>query len=167
MIQTFAFSRRSLFSCLAAMLLAGGPSFAAPARDPVAILTAIYRRAVKGDGPNWSEQAERVKDLSKSLIALWARTDPKLMPGELGPVDIDIIGATNGLTLAGFSIKAEKQDDKTATVAVTLAYRESGQRPNPTVIRYGFVREDGQWKIDEFRGGGWSLREMLMRFLAD
>lgn len=142
-------------------------SFAASSHDPIAVLRAIYRRAVKGNGPNWSEKADRPKDLSKSLIALWAKTDAKLVAGDVGPVDFDVIADTNGLTLTGFSLASEKQDDKTATIAATLVYNERNPRPEPSVVRYDLVREDGRWRIDEIRGGDWSVRKMLARFLEE
>jgi hypothetical protein len=156
--------RRFVAAGLAALSLGG--AHAATVRDPLAILTEIYRDAVKGKGPSWIEAADRPKYLSKSLVALWAKTDKKLVAGDEGPVDFDLVADTNGLTLTGFSLKSEKQDDRTATVAATLAYKE-GPRPEPTIVRYDLVREGGQWKIDEIRGGGWSARDMLTRFLKE
>ena len=131
------------------------------------MITAVYRRTLNGHEPNWSEKADRPRDLSKSLIALWAKTDPKLVKGDEGPVDFSVIADTNGLTLKAFSLKPEKQDDRTATIAATLIYKEGNPRPEPSIVRYDLVREDGEWKIDEIRGKNWSVRNMLTQFLKE
>jgi hypothetical protein len=159
-----AFSRRRFFAAGVALSLQCSVSLAAAAREPLAILTEIYRDAVKGKGPSWIDAADRPKYLSRSLVALWAKTDKKLVAGDEGPVDFDLVADTNGLTLTGFSLKSEKQDDTTATIAATLVYKE-GPRPEPTIVRYDLKREGGQWKIDEIRGGNWSVRDMLTLFL--
>ena len=163
-IDHFVFSRRSFLAASAAALLGGG-ALAAAAPDPVAVVTAIYQAAVKGDGPNWIDKGERPRYLSKSLVALWAKTDRKRVADDGGPVDFDLVADTNGLTLTGFSLATEKLDEKAATIAVTLVYKEDNPRPEPSIVRYDLVRENGQWKIDEIRGGAWSARNMLMLFL--
>jgi hypothetical protein len=165
-----AFSRRRFLAAGLAMSLQYSVSLAAAARDPLAILTQIYRDAVKGRGPSWIDDGERPKYLSKSLIALWAKSDKKTPPGDEGPIDFDLVCDTNGLSLAGFSLKVEKQDERTATIAATLAYSAGDANPGTTIVTYDLVREDGQWKIDEMRGSGatvWSLRDMLTRSLKD
>jgi hypothetical protein len=165
-IETFALSRRGFVALGFAAFPTSAAVAAADTRDPVALITAIYRAAVKGDGPSWIEKAERAPYLSKSLVALWARTDRKLVAGDEGPIDFDLVADTNGLTLAGFTLKPERQDGKTATIAVTLVYKEAKPRPEPSVVRYDLVRENGRWKIDEIRGRDWSARAMLRQFLT-
>jgi hypothetical protein len=164
-IEPFSFNRRGLLAAAMAALLGCGPAAAANAPDPVAFLTAIYRAAVKGDGPSWIDKGERPQYLSKSLVALWAQTDRKLVAGDSGPIDFDLVASTNGLTLTGFTLAVEKRDDMKATIAARLAYKEGDPNHKPTFVRYDLVREGGQWKIDEIRGGGWSARDMLTRFL--
>lgn len=160
------FNRRRFLAAGVAMSLPCGAASAAAPRPPLAVLNEIYRDAVRGKGPSWIEAADRPKYLSKSLVALWAQTDKKLVAGDEGPVDFDLVADTNGLTLKGFSLKTERQDDNTATIAATLAYKE-GPQPEPSIVRYDLVREGGQWKIDEVRGGAWSVRDMLTRFLKE
>jgi hypothetical protein len=159
------FGRRALFASGIGLALWTPATFAAGGRDPLATIQAIYRLAVKGEGPSWIEKACRPRDLSASLVALWAKTDLKLVAGDEGPVDFDLVADTNGLTLTGFSAKTEKQTADAATVAVTLAYKERNPRPEPSVVRYDLVRESGQWKIDEIRSSNWSVRDMLNGFL--
>jgi hypothetical protein len=163
--ESAIFSRRALLASGIGLTLCSHATFAAGGRDPLAIIQAIYRLAVKGNGPSWIEKADRPKDLSASLVALWAKTDLKMVAGDEGPVDFDLVADTNGLTLTGFSAKTEKQTADAATVAVTLVYKEKNPRPEPSVVRYDLVRESGQWKIDEIRSRNWSVRDMLNDFL--
>lgn len=61
---------------------------------------------------------------------------------------------------------AEKQDADKATIAVTIEGHQ-GPRPKPTdqTMRYDFVRDAGEWKIDDIKGTAdgrpWSVRGML------
>ena len=158
--EVLSFNRRGFVAACVATVLGHGATAAAKAPDPVAFITAIYRAAVKGEGPSWIEKSERPRYLSKSLVALWAKADRK-SAGDGAVIDFDLVTSTNGLTLTGFSLAAEKRDEKAATIAVTLVYKEGNPEPKPTMVRYDLVREDGQWKIDEIRGGGWSARDML------
>jgi hypothetical protein len=154
------FNRRGLLAISMSALLGRGAAAAANAPDPIAFITAIYRAAVKGEGPSWIDKGERPRYLSKSLIALWAKTDKK-SAGDGAVIDFDLVSSTNGLTLTGFSLAVEKQDERSATIAATLVYKEGNPEPKPTMVRYDLVREGGQWKIDEIRGGRWSARDML------
>ena len=155
-----SFNRRRFLAAGMATLLGRGAAAAANAPDPVAFITAIYRAAVKGKGPSWIDKGERPRYLSKSLIVLWAKTDKK-SAGDGAVIDFDLVTSTNGLALTGFSLAVEKQDEKSATIAVTLVYKEGNPEPKPTMVRYDLVREGGQWKVDDIRGGRWSARDML------
>ena len=88
-----------------------------------------------------------------------------MAPGDESPIDFDLVADTNGLTLTGFSLKSEKLADKSATIAVTLVYKEGNPGAQPPVVRYDLVREDGRWKIDEIRSRAWSARATLAQFL--
>ena len=136
---------------------------AAPARDPLSILTDIYRRAVAQTNPgparlapNWlSSMADRERYLSKSLLSLWARSDAAVEPGTVGAIDFDVItGTQDSPPLKGFSLATESQNEKSAIVAVTLSFPLGSF--DSSVIRYDFVRENEQWKIDEIRGEKWA-----------
>jgi hypothetical protein len=163
--KPFDLSRRSLLAAGLASLFASGAATAANARDPLATMRAIYQDAVKGQMPSWIDKGLRAQYLSRSLVALWAKTDKRIVPGDEGPIDFDIVTDTNGLELSDFSLAVEKQDAKTATIAVTLIYKEGDASPKPKVQRYNLVLEGGQWKIDEIRGDKWSVRDLLTNFL--
>ena len=68
--------------------------------------------------------------------------------------------------MKSFKAVAEKREPEKATIAVTLTGR-SAKPPKPAdrTVRFDFVRDAGQWKIDDIRsasdGDPWSIRSML------
>ena len=141
------------------------------ANDPVAIVTAIYTRAAKGKGDGGGgfvieNKAAKAKYLSKSLIELWAKADAHTPKGDVGPVDFDPVTNSQEPDVKSFTVTSETSDADKATIAVTIAAANT-PRANAAdaVIRYDFVRDAGQWKIDDIRGAEdgkpWSLRGML------
>jgi hypothetical protein len=138
------------------------------AAPPAEILDGIYRDAVKGATSDWLEPARRSQYLSKSLLALWARSDAKKLPdGDVGAIDFDLTTDTNALELDSFRIKPETESPTAATLSVSLAYRKPYVRPDPAIVTYDFVREYGHWRIDEIRTRRWSLRDLLHHWLED
>jgi hypothetical protein len=163
-VEPSAWNRRRFLATGSIALLSCGAAAAANAPDPLATMTAIYQDAVKGRMPSWIDKGERAQYLSKSLVALWAKTDKRIVPGDEGPIDFDIVTDTNGFELTGYSLSVEKQDSKTATIAATLAYKEGDTGPKK-ILRYNLVLEGGRWKIDEISGDKWSVRTLLTNFL--
>jgi hypothetical protein len=158
----------------AAILLAGWLlSDAAVAREaraatPAEILNRIYREAVKGTTSDWLERSRRGQYLSKSLLALWAKCDAKKPPdGDVGPIDFDLTTDTNALELTSFRVMSDKESPTAATLSVSLAYRKPYVRPDPAIVTYDFVREDGHWRVDEIRTRRWSVRDLLRHWLDD
>ncbi len=175
-------TRRTLIFTGAAGLLAGAVSrgaLAAPPspNDPVAIANAIYARAAreKGDGGGAfiiENKAAKAKYLSRSLVELWAKADAHTPKGDVGPVDFDPVTNSQEPDVKSFKAVAEKLEPEQATIAVTITGR-GAPRPKPVdrVVRYEFVRDAGQWKIDDIRGASdgepWSIREMLATSLKN
>jgi hypothetical protein len=168
--------RRALILTGVAGVLAGAVSRAAGAAppspdDPVAIVNAIYTRAAKGKGNGGGgfvteNKAAKAKYLSRALIALWAKADAHTPKGDVGPVDFDPVTNSQDPDVKSFKTVAEKLEADQAVIAVTLAgRREPRAKPADNTIRYIFVRDDGQWKIDDISGAGdgepWSIRDML------
>ena len=56
--------------------------------------------------------------------------------------------------MKSFKVTAEKQEADKATIAVTIESHQREARANPAdkTIRYDFVQEAGQWKIDDIKG---------------
>ena len=169
-------SRRNLILLGAAGLSAGAASRHARAAppspgEPVAIINAIYARAAKGKGDGGGafmieNKAAKTKYLSKALVALWAKADAHTPKGDVGPVDFDPVTNSQEPDVKSFTVAAEKFDADKALIAVTIAGRGAPRaKPADNVIRYSFVRDDGQWKIDDIAGTSdgeaWSIRGML------
>jgi hypothetical protein len=168
-------TRRVLvFTGATGLLAAVSPNaFAAPptSNDPLAIINTIYARAAKGKGDGGGgflvdSKATRAKNLSKSLAALWIKADAHTPKGDVGPVDFDPVTNSQEPDVKSFTVTSEKSDADRATIAVTII-GANAPRANAAdaVIRYDFVRDSGQWKIDDIRGAEdgkpWSLRGML------
>ena len=170
-------TRRELILSAAAALLAPVlPRHAAAADDPAGILTAIYTRVAKGKGDGGGTfviqtKASRTKYLSNALVALWAKADARTRKGDGGPVGFDPVTNSQDPDVKSFKVAAEKLEADKATIAVTIESHQRDSRANQAdkTIRYDFVHEAGQWKIDDIKGavdgGPWSVRALLTDFL--
>jgi Protein of unknown function (DUF3828) len=158
--------------------LASHPVLAAsPApNDPLAIINAIYERVTKGKGNGGGgfvieNKAAKAKYLSKSLVKLWAAADAHTPKGDVGPVDFDPVTNSQEPDVKSFDAIAQELAGTKAVIAVTIASRTPLIRPADNIIRYNFVREDGQWKIDDISGSSdgepWSIRDMLTDSLKE
>jgi hypothetical protein len=181
-LRTAMMTRRELMLSGTAVLLAATvarPASAAPpaAPDPVAIVTAIYTRAAKGKGNGGGafiieNKAAKAKYLSKALVKLWAEADAHTPKGDVGPVDFDPVTNSQEPDLKSFNVAADKLEADKAVIAVTLiGHGAARSKPADNIIRYNFVREDGQWKIDDISGASdgeaWSIREILKESLKE
>jgi hypothetical protein len=156
-----------LFVTAARGALAEHPS----SNDPVAIVNSIYARAARGKGDGGGafiieNKTAKAKYLSKSLITLWAKADAHTPKGDVGPVDFDPVTNSQEPDVKSFAVSPEKSDAGMAIVAVTITGRNPPHaNAADAVIRYNFVRDAGQWKINDISsaedGKPWSLRSML------
>jgi hypothetical protein len=168
-------TRRELMLSGAADLLATAvaqPVLAAATApdDPAGIITSIYTRAAKGKGDGGGafiieNKAAKAKYLSKSLVELWAKADAHTPKGDVGPVDFDPVTNSQEPDVKSFKVVAEKMEADKAVIAVTFTGRNTPPRkPADRTVRYDFVREAGNWKIDDIKGASdgapWSIREM-------
>ena len=165
--------RKLILSGATAWLATVLPRHAAAADDPAGILTAIYTRVAKGKGDGGGTfviqtKASRTKYLSNALAALWTKADARTRKGDGGPVDFDPVTNSQDPDVKSFKLAAKKQVADKATVAVTIESHQREPRANPAdrTIRYDFVHEAGQWKIDDIKGavdgGPWSVRALLV-----
>ena len=166
--------RRFVLGCATGLLAAAcRPALAAPASasDPPAIVNAIYARAAKGKGDGGGafiieSKAAKAKYLSKALVELWARADAHTPKGDIGPVDFDPFTNSQEPDVKSFKAVAERLEADKAVVAVTITGRGTPRaKPADQIVRYDFVRDAGQWKIDDISsasdGEAWSIRGML------
>jgi len=169
-------SRRGFVLACAAGLLATAPAcpaLTAPpvAADPLALVNAVYARVARGKGDGGGafvieSKAAKTKYLSKALVGLWAKADARTPKGDVGPVDFDPVTNSQEPDIKSFQAIAETQEAEKAVIAVTITgHGPPRAKPADNAIRYHFVRDAGQWKIDDISGssGGepWSIREML------
>jgi Protein of unknown function (DUF3828) len=167
-------TRRAIFSGCATVVLAAALSrrtLAAAPEDPAAIVNAIYARAAKGKGDGGGgfiieNKAAKARYLSKALVALWAKADAHTPKGDVGPVDFDPVTNSQEPDVKSFTVTMEKREADKAIIAVTLASRGAPRaKPADNTIRYNFVHDDGQWRIDDISGTSdgeaWSIRGML------
>lgn len=163
--------RELMVSASAALLAAVLPRRAVAADDPAGILTAIYTRVARGKGDSGGtfviEKAARTKYLSNALVALWAKADARTRKGDSGPVDFDPVTNSQDPDVKSFKVAAAKQEADKATLAVTIEshQQQAHAKEADKTVRYDFVREAGQWKIDDIKGAvdgsPWSVRALL------
>jgi uncharacterized protein DUF3828 len=172
-------TQRRLFIalCAAALLSLARPldTFAqsSPPADPLATVNAIYARVIagKGDGGRFvvGDRAARAKYLSHALAELWDKADARIPKGDVGPIDFDPVTNSQDPDVKSFTATSEARKEQRATVAVTLTGATARTNPADAVIRFDFVREAGQWKVDDIRGssGGktWMIRALLTESL--
>jgi hypothetical protein len=161
--------RRSFVLTCATGLLATAPTYPALAADDP--LNAIYARAAKGKGDGGGafiigSRAAKAKYLSKALVALWAKADAHTPKGDVGPVDFDPVTNSQEPDVKSFQAVAEKQEAEKAVIAVTIAGHGAPRAKSAdNTVHYNFVRDAGQWKIDDIGGTSdgqpWSIRGML------
>jgi hypothetical protein len=165
--------RNLILSGAAAVLAVIQPRHAHAADDPTAILTAIYKRVTKGKGDDGGTfvidtKAARAKYLSNSLATLWNKADARTRKGDGGPVGFDPVTNSQDPNVKSFKVAAEKQAADKAIMAVTIDAHQPDARANAAdkTIRYDFVLEAGQWKIDDVKGtvdgSPWSVRALLV-----
>ena len=173
--------RKLMLSGAAGLLAANLPrqAMAAPPSpvDPAGILTAIYTRAAKGKGDGGgafiiANKTAKAKYLSKSLVGLWAKADAHTPKGDIGPVDFDPVTNSQEPDVKSFKVVAEKLEADKAVMSVTITgHNAPARKAADQTVRYDFVREAGEWKIDDIKsasdGNPWSIRDMLAASLKN
>jgi hypothetical protein len=95
-----------------------------------------------------------------------AKADAHTPKGDVGPVDFDPVTNSQEPDVKSFTVSAEKQDADKAAIAVVITGRNApARKPADRTIRYEFVRDATEWKIDDIKGASdgepWSIRDML------
>src|SRR5258708_7611870 len=114
--------RRLLIALIFSAAVSSGPAPAlAQYPDPAAIVKSIYgKRDPYGAAASLQMRAPHRRALSKSLAALWKRSDGET-PAEEEPVPgFDIASNSNDREVARAEVKVERQDAKRATMAAKL-----------------------------------------------
>ena len=165
MISRRSFLLTALLAPLASAAVAAPPA----AGDPMAIVTAIYTRAAKGKGDGGGafvieHKGAKSKYLSKALVEFWAKADAHTPKDDVGPIDFDPVTNSQEPDVKSFKVAAEKMETDKALISVTITGRTK-RKAADQVLRYDFVREGSEWKIDDIKGASdgqpWSIRGML------
>jgi hypothetical protein len=172
--------RRSfIMLCAAALSGLGLPSGllaqSSPAADPLAIVNAIYTRIAEGKGESGGfvigDKTSRTKYLSNAFAELWNRAEAHTRKGDAGPLAFDPVTNSQDPDVKSFTVTSEARKEQRAIIAATLTGASARANPSDAVIRFDFVREAGQWKIDDIRGssGGrlWMVRGLLSEALKN
>ena len=101
---------------------------------------------------------------------MWAKADARTPKGDVGPVDFDPVTNSQDPDVKSFKTVAEKLEADKAVIAVTIAGRRTARaKPADNTVRYNFVRDNGQWKIDDISGAvdgePWSIHGLLVESL--
>ena len=175
-------TRRSLFLTTATGLLAAATGCAALAQtagtdDPGSIINAIYTRVTRGKGDGGGgfvtlTKSARARYLSRSLAALWLKADARTQKGDIDPVGFDPVTNSQDPDVKSFTMNTENFNSQRATIAVTITgRRDARDKPADAVIRYDFIKDPTQWKIDDIKGAvdgePWSVREILANSLKN
>ena len=101
---------------------------------------------------------------------MWAKADAHTLKGAIGPLEFDPVTNSQDPDVNSFKTVAEKLEADRAVIAVTIAGRRTARaKPADNTVRYNFVRDDVQWKIDDISGAvdgePWSIRHLLVEFL--
>jgi hypothetical protein len=160
-----------LLLALAALLLFASP-LAAQRPDPVAIVKSIYgKRDPYKAAISLQANAHERPALSKSLAALWKKSDDATPEGGETPPGFDVASNSQGMDVKSAVVSYERRTSQRATVIAKLTAGQPFVRHSPeeNVLRYDFIREDGHWKIDDVRGTidkeEWSIRALLTEAL--
>jgi hypothetical protein len=161
-------------SLLALLSLGIAPSaFAADGR-PDKVVAALYERILKNpDLPGFGVRKSDQKLLSKSLRALWAKTEAKekRLDDRLGALGFDLVTNSQTGDLKSYDLTIT---ELTAQTAIVMARFNRGddyaEAERNDTVEYRLVNESG-WKLDDVRGKvddkTWSLRQLLSNYLND
>lgn len=143
----------------------------AAADDPIAIVNAIYARALKTkNGGEFHEKSVRAKYLAAAFAALWDKAEARTQNDAPGPVEFDPVSNSQDPDIKSFTASEERRSEGRVTVAATIVgHHGKRDKEIDNIIRYDFVREHGAWRIDDIRGAAdgdpWSIRDILNDFL--
>jgi hypothetical protein len=133
---------------------AGAPDGAA-ATDPAAIIRPVYDRYMTPDAqfPDLLDQAPWTNSLRAVLEAMMARSQQINEP----ILDFDPIIGAQDYQLSNLNVANEAISEGSHAV-VRASFDNSGAR---TEIVYDLIWEDDRWKVDNIRGDGWDLRQIV------
>ncbi len=141
-------------------------SAAAPAavEEPRDIVAALYKLAAAQErrdkaSPFYDAKA-RARFFSKSFDVLVTTAGTKAAHDGAASLDFDPISASQDAELQKVTLKTDLLESNKAVVSAAFLNHKL-----PTIVTYDFVREDGNWRINDIKGTtekeAWSVRKIL------
>lgn len=134
-------------------------------QEPRDVVDAIYRLAaldLKKAAPTspFYSRETRAKYFSKGFDLLITSAETKAAHDGDAILDFDPISASQDAELKKVTLKTDVIE--LGKAVVSASFSNHGQ---PTVVTYDFVKDDGDWKIDDIKGTtekeAWSVRKIL------
>ncbi len=139
------------------------PALAA-SETPLDIVTQIYRVSAgkKGDYAGesaFSDKAIRASFFSRGFLAAVVKMEKKSASTNEPILDFDPVTASQDPSVKRLKIGTESAGADSGIVTATFYSFDNKQ---PTLVRYLFIMEAGQWKLDDIEGDvegdKWSVR---------
>jgi hypothetical protein len=134
--------------------------------EPRDVVAAIYKLTVadlkkKPDGASpFFDRASRKKFFSKAFDALITTSEEAAARDKAAMIDFDPITASQDPEVQKVTLKTDVLELGKATVSASFVNR--GQA---TVVSYDFIKQDGDWRVDDIKGTtekeAWSVRKIL------
>ena len=144
---------------------AGKAAVAVEVTEPRDVVAALYKLAVaalkkpRPQSPFFEPEARR-KYFSKSFDLLVTTSETKAAHDGDRMIDFDPISASQDADPKTVTLKTNMME--LGKAVVSASFTTFGK---PIVVTYDFVKEDGDWKIDDIKGTtekeAWSVRKIL------
>ena len=166
-------SRRLFLAAAVAFAIVPAAVRAAPADTPAAFVTAVFAPVTAGDGTSGgsaiTDRETRARWFTGAVVKLWNAADAKAeKDGDIGPVDFDLLTASQDPRVGRVAIEPRETRPDAATVRVDLFATKKarpGAKPYSS-LELVLKRENGGWRIDDVKevSGAytWTLRGLLM-----
>jgi hypothetical protein len=131
------------------------------ATDPASVIRPLYDRYMTPDAtfPEFREQAPWSDAMWAQISAMTARSEVLNEP----ILDFDPLIGAQDYQLSVLSVVNEAISEGSHAV-VRASFNNAGSR---TEIVYDLIWEDDRWKVDNIRGDGWDMRQIVAAPAAD
>lgn len=131
------------------------------ATDPASVIRPLYERYMTPDAtfPEFREQAPWSNDLWTQISAMTARSEALNEP----ILDFDPLIGAQDYQLSDLSVVNEAISEDSHAV-VRASFNNATTR---TDIVYDLIWEGDRWKVDNIRGEGWDMRQIVAAPTAD
>ena len=143
-----------------ALIVAALPARAA--EDPKDFVTAIYQSYVGKDARGIGVNSPRAREVITPSLMKLIDTEAKAAKARSQPSRLDSDPFIDAQDFDIKSFKVEVQEVGRARAVATVTFRNDAAAEDSPIILV-LVKTRDAWRIDDFRGGGRSLRKYLSR----